>query len=371
MVIGNRLAVLATAVGAAAGIACTFWRIAPAATGPGWAVLAVVTGGWVATVTLTLLMATRSAVRDAKPARISLWLAVMCGAYGRVVMSNLYGVAGISSLTERPAPWLSNLHTITEQAAAITAMCGVWVVITGSIRDPRGPYRSQHARFWPVWPRILVLWLIFEFVALVVTRWLLVETQVLPMGVGPFHDDADWSDWVRRLMAGPYEELGFTGLTALLLIIPASGKNPSRLWLCGGIVASTALRAIPHLYYGRGELTSDTILPIPSHLASAVNQWVWCLVWAGGAMWMFVHYRHLWPIVAAHSLWNVLFTPAFFMLFILWVAVMIMLRWAPDCRWSRSLTAVGRDVERHCDRYAHKLRQRRRRRPGHITRLNR
>ncbi len=359
-------------MGAAAGIACTFWRIAPAATGPGWAVLAVVTGGWVATVTLTLLMATRSAVRDAKPARISLWLAVMCGAYGRVVMSNLYGVAGISSLTERPAPWLSNLHTITEEAAAITAMCGVWVVvITGSIRDPRGPYRSQHARFWPVWPRILVLWLIFEFVALVVARWLLVETQVLPMGVGPFHDDADWSDWVRRLLAGPYEELGFTGLTALLLIIPASGRTPSRVRLCSGIVVATILRAIPHLYYGQGELTSDTILPIPSHLASALNQWVWCLIWAGAATWMFVHYRRIWPIVTAHSLWNVLLSPAFFALPVLWVAVMIMLRWAPDCRWSRSLKAVGRDIERHHDRYAHKLCQRRRRRPGHITRLNR
>lgn len=344
-----RGAVVAGAVGSCV---CVWWSIVPYGTGPGWALITVVTLGWCAAVGLVYGGPPRGGF-----GRLMLWLAVMCGAYGRILGSNLYSITSIETRTGTLAQWQQEVVFVGEQTSAIVAMAGMWVLLTGALRDPVGVRLSQHERLWPVGLGIVLLWFFFQAIAFSVSRAVLPASHLLPTGVGPFHQGIGWAEWLRAILAGPYEELGFTGLTALLVLLPLSGGPPTKLRMATVVAISTALRAIPHLYYGRGELTSSTVLPIPDHLASALNQWVWCLVWAGGAMWMFARYRRIWPIVAAHSLWNLtaklVFLPVIAALF----AGYFLARWLlPNHRWTRSIQAAGRDLKRHTSQAAGRLR---------------
>lgn len=150
---------------------------------------------------------------------------------------------------------------------------------------------------------------------------------------------------------GPYEELGYTGLTGLLLVIPAVGTTVTRRRMAAGIILAGTLRTIPHLYYANGQLTSPTILPLPDYTAAVLNQWVWCLIWAGGAMWIFVRYRRIWPLAVSHSAWDLVLVvvPVFVVVFL---ALLVLRRLKPRQPFLRLVDAAAQDSRRHVSRCA-------------------
>lgn len=50
-------------------------------------------------------------------------------------------------------------------------------------------------------------------------------------------------------------------------MLSVDGRPSSTRRVCVGVLLAGAMRALPHLYYGRGELTSSTVLPIPDQSA--------------------------------------------------------------------------------------------------------
>lgn len=285
--------------------------------------------------------------------RAMLWIGAFCGAYGQVLLGgNIFSRAGISSFTLPPPAGQTGAELVAEQLSAIIALCGIWVILTGRLRDPKvRPHRSQHDLIWPPSVRIALLLIMFNILAGVISRWLLRSTHLLPMGAGPFNSDiGSWSLWAREALAGPYEELGYTGLTGLLLVIPALGTTVTRRRMATGIILAATLRTIPHLYYADGQLTSPTILPLPDYTAAVLNQWVWCLIWAGGTLWIFVRYRRIWPLAVSHSAWDLMavVVPVFVVVFLaLWVAR----RFRPRQPFLRLVDAAAADSRRHVSRY--------------------
>lgn len=347
-------ALVATGVGAVGSFAAVAWWIGPSATTAGWGLLAGVAAGWVITFGLVWAMAARPAVRESTVARSVLWVAVMAGAYGRGLISNCFVIADISSVSNGPSEARASILIIGEQGWAVLALCGVWVIVTGRLGDDCRPAVSQHYRVWPVWLRIVMLWMVFQVIGLVVSRIVLPGTRILPTGAGTFHGNT-WTEWVRAALAGPYEELGFTGLTAVLVVLSVDGRPSSTRRVCVGVLLAGAMRALPHLYYGRGELTSSTVLPIPDHLAAALNQLVWCTIWAGGAMWLYLHYRRVWPLAAAHSAWNLSMMLLLAPFVLLVLIYLLMKRFLPNHRWTRAVKIAQADAERHLASQADRL----------------
>ena len=292
------------------GVAATAATVARTPTGPaGVAVTVVCALAWTGVIALTGLHLHRTSARTPLT-RVALWISMVLGAYGQATLGALIRTVD-GPIYSDVTGWTKLAVTGTLQAATIVALCGVWAALARTSEadgptTPHAPYQTQHQRLATA-----------NTFALYIAGWIgahaawatLQQWHISPRGSGtalspPTTAAADINNFVFAALAGPYEELGLTVLTALLLLGPTLTTTRSRLVTV--LAITVTLRSIGHLYYARGDLESVSILPIPDRAASALGIVIWCAIWAGGAFLVFLRFRRPWAIAAAHSAPNLI-----------------------------------------------------------------
>ena len=285
------------------GVAATAATVARTPTGPaGVAVTVVCALAWTGVIALTGLHLHRTSARTPLT-RVALWISMVLGAYGQATLGALIRTVD-GPIYSDVTGWTKLAVTGTLQAATIVALCGVWAALARTSEadgptTPHAPYQTQHQRLATA-----------NTFALYIAGWIgahaawatLQQWHISPRGSGTALSPPTTA--AADINAGPYEELGLTVLTALLLLGPTLTTTRSRLVTV--LAITVTLRSIGHLYYARGDLESVSILPIPDRAASALGIVIWCAIWAGGAFLVFLRFRRPWAIAAAHSAPNLI-----------------------------------------------------------------
>lgn len=349
MAVSTRSAWSFLLAGAAVSFCGVVLRLAPAPTASGWAIIISVATAWVILIAAATVLARTPPELLSRTLRIVLWMSLIWAAYGRSMTTASMSLVNLSAVSEAPRQWQSTLSVVGEQAGAIAAMLGLWVLLSRHMPevpafDARRRRASQHERYWP-WALRAGALVIACSVSAAVIRIVLVDLDVFPMAQGPFRDRFSVATVWASLAAGPYEEIGFTVLTAHLVVL----MRRRRGWLVGWVCAAGLLRSVPHMYYASGPLTSSTILPIPDRVAAVLGVVLWCTMWAGGSLLVYMRYRSPWAIVCAHSAWNLTlltaFAPVALALLTPFVIGLLPARW----KVRRHYKYLGADSKRHVD----------------------
>ncbi|QSE87898.1 CPBP family intramembrane metalloprotease (plasmid) [Rhodococcus pseudokoreensis] len=135
--------------------------------------------------------------------------------------------------------------------------------------------------------------------------WNVVPSAQIPLAPG-------WNGWLRSLagglFAGPFEEILFAAIPVMLFAAARSKSGRAKPLQDFGartvvmvIATSALLRGLGHIYYGNNSSPGQHLPFWSSLVPGGIAAITWGALWGGVAVWLFLRFGRLLPLVIAHS----------------------------------------------------------------------